>query len=205
MTGFGADDWSELIAELEIEVAGRSLGLEPTPAGRAAWEEFVVRLRACGQVLKKYNPDLATADIDDAIEDLVVKYQDPAILRLMARNVAYHNSFFVSSLRNRITDEQRRRGRASRREGDVARELYRSEDENVVDEATGDADRRARVESILTNLSANDRDLIEKRLFEGLSLVEIARIRGVPYGTLTSRWGRLMKHLQAHVPEEDGQ
>jgi RNA polymerase sigma-70 factor (ECF subfamily) len=91
-------------------------------------------------------------------------------------------------MRSRALDLQKS-ARVSRNAGDAGLEL-------LVDEREGASPDHARVRTLLANLGADQRKVLELAYFEGLSCTEIAARVSVPVGTVKSRIAAGLERLR---------
>jgi RNA polymerase sigma factor (sigma-70 family) len=107
-------------------------------------------------------------------------------------------SWLMGTVHHRAVDLVRRE-EAHRRRAEESVVDVREEQADHADEVAAEADRpeeRARVRSALSDLPAEQRDVIELMYFGGLSQSQIAERTGLPLGTVKSRALLAMRRLR---------
>jgi len=174
-----ADDWADLLAQLESEVRHRTA--ESGATGDGAWEDLRRRLRHMARLLA------AQDDADDVVQTVLLKLQSPDALRRM-RAARSPEGYAVVMVRNAAVDAIRRRATAAVIAEPVVVEWP--------DEALDRQEQQAAVAEVVDALGESDRLLLTLRFWEDLSIAEIARRLGMPYSTIAVRLFRLLRRLR---------
>lgn len=108
-------------------------------------------------------------------------------------------SWVMSVTRNRAIDEQRRRSRRLREEGDDAEAIATLRSTDRLDDpalVAALADERAAVRAAVRQLPPAQRQVIEMAYFAGLTQAEIAEATATPLGTVKTRVRLAMRKLR---------
>ena len=112
-------------------------------------------------------------------------------------------SWLMGTVHHRAVDAVRRE-QAQRRRADQAAGLGPGIVEDPVDDVLAAIDlprERRLVRTALGELPAEQRDVIQRMYFDGLSQSQIAERTGLPLGTVKSRTLLAMRRLRAHLAE----
>lgn len=112
-------------------------------------------------------------------------------------------SWLMGTVHHRAVDAVRRE-QAQRRRVDQASGLGRGIEEDPVDDVLAAIDlprERRLVRKALGELPDEQRDVIQRMYFDGLSQSQIAERTGLPLGTVKSRTLLAMRRLRAHLGE----
>lgn len=156
------------------------------------------------QMVAKYLPQLkAFLTYLKAPESIVDDIIQEAFLKAIKKISSYDESRSFSAWlmmisRNQFYDEIRKEKARSNRERLSApsrsyEHVFR--EDNVVAEAD--------VSELIGRMAITDQFLLELRVFQEMSFVEIAELTGEPEGTLRSRFCRLMKKLKQEFKPAD--
>jgi RNA polymerase sigma factor (sigma-70 family) len=170
-------DWHILLAGIETEGAGSETSWE---ALRGAVGQLAVA------VLAGY-PN-APVELDDLIQDVMVKLQDPRRLA-MARATRNPENYLAVLMRNHIRDALRRFAIELR-----AQDAFVS---TIMVEPTPGEERRMLSAEILDQLGPEDRKLLILRYWCGLTVPEIAERLGTSRSTISVRLHRVIARLRA--------
>ena len=195
--------WKELLGRLRRDVERRNDRMRidaPERADEDAWAQFLRRLAMYGANVRRWYPNISAVEMDDWVQDLAVRYTDLSSLDELAK-VRVHSSFLVQVLKHKMLDSMRRESRRLQQTFEVEERLYRRSEE--ADDPSEDlaADQlsleaESRIRKLIEDLSKSDQLLIRLRIVENHSLREISKRLRTPYGTIASRWFRLMRFLE---------
>ena len=131
---------------------------------------------------------------DDAAYDLLQSCMEK-FLKQKHRNIANPMAYMKQTIRNEFIDQTRRQ----RFQSDLKPELLESIDnEYAVQELSLESlhIQQEEVESLLGTMSPEERELLYLWAVEEYTIDEIAQIKQVPRGTLSSKLHRLKKRIQ---------
>lgn len=134
------------------------------------------------------------ADADDALQETFV-----ALARGRARLARVDNlaAYVFAAARHEAQRLQERRCRRARVEAVVGRRVEAAEPASD----PGDVEWAV---SALDRLRPDQREVVELKLFAGLTFREIADVTGTPQGTAATRYRAAMEHLRAELTREAG-
>lgn len=138
---------------------------------------------------------LAAHDVDDAVQE--------ALMRAWRRRASCRGEDRLPWMRQIARNEalrllDRRRTRSERELLDDDTYLSNVRDE-AAEEATEDLLRRLQVGAVIGRLSVDDRRLLALRYAKDLSQPEVARMLGIPEGTVKVRLHRLRGRLRKEL------
>lgn len=180
------DEWATLLEALEDDLLGRGGGA--APGDERAWRELRREVERAGRLYASRD------DLDDVVQNVLVKLQSPDALRRL-RAARAPAGYLVVMVRNASTDVIRRR---------VA-QLDAAAIETPVVAAEGAAaafdrlERAAALRDALARLSDGDRLLLRLRFWQGLTIADIAGRLALPYSTVAVRLFRAQRRLRADL------
>ncbi len=139
-------------------------------------------------------------DVEDIVQDIMIKVMKKARRLEKGRGVT---TWMYRVARNHCIDLSRRRGRHGR--------LIAFDPELVGDEsrdpvrATEHASDKDLVDTFLENQEESDRTILFLRYFEDLGYRDIARVVGMPEGTVRYRVHQAKERLRDHMERANGQ
>lgn len=154
------------------------------------WREL---LRRHGAALLLFARQWSTsrADAEDAVQGGFVRFWET---RGRARDeVAY----LYACVRSAAMDIGRGQRRRERRQQAVARD-----EESAFTIVAERVERQARIESALSQLPADQREVVVMKIWGGLTFAQIGEIQDVPMNTAASRYRLALQRLAADLAEE---
>jgi RNA polymerase sigma factor (sigma-70 family) len=185
------ENWVELVSRLEADLRARAAGVE---LGRdeAAWQLAADLLRAYGRVLLRTHPGLRQEELDDAVQDILVKLQSLSTLRRL-KAAGSPAGYVAVMLRNAGTDLLRKRQRSA--EVGLSEHLTSLDtSEDVVPQ-----EQSERLGLALRSLSPEEQNLLRLRFWRGLSIAEIADISDATYSATAVRLFRILHKLRQRL------
>lgn len=182
------ENWVALVSRLEADLQARAAGVE---LGRdeAAWQLAADLLHVYGRVLLRTHPGLRQEEVDDAVQDILVKLQSLRILQRL-KAAGSPAGYVAVMLRNAGTDLLRKRQRSA--------EVGLSEHLTSLD--TGEVgiaqEQSERLGLALRSLSPEEQNLLRLRFWRGLSIAEIAGISDATYSATAVRLFRILRKLR---------
>lgn len=179
-------EWQELLKLLSRSDAAAGSNQTMTDA---AWSEVRTRLRAYARKIARLAPD----DIDDVVQAVLLKLQDPAFITRL-RNTRAPAAYIVVSLRHAATDIARVRARERVKMARYGLSLLTPQ--------LGPSGRETRLTELgaaLARLSEDERALLRLRFWRDLSIAQIAEQQGVTYSTMAVRLFRLLRKLRSEI------
>ena len=181
--------WAALLPRLEADLQARSTaGI----SGRDddAWESVAFLLRAYGRVLVRMHPGLQPTEVDDLVQDALLKLQS---LRTIDRIKAAGSpaGYVAVMLRNAATDVLRQRQRNLELAVADEFEMPLSPSEELV--AQRDTEK---LRGALTTLTAGERNLLRMRFWRNLTIGQIAEASGTTYSATAVRLFRILHRLR---------
>jgi RNA polymerase sigma-70 factor, ECF subfamily len=176
------ENWRELLALLDSNRQGG----EP-------WNEASRRLRRYALRLLRHWPALDRHDAEDITQSVLLKLQDPQIRAGVARRGS-PLAYLIVMVRNAAIDLARSREQDRR----TTESLSIRPDSLRLERAGADLDQHA-VRELLAELTPEERQLLQMRFWQGLSIGEIAAFLEVNYSTAAVRLFRLLKRLRERL------
>jgi len=134
------------------------------------------------------------SEAQDAVHDaFVTAWQKWGTLRDPAKFEAWFTRIVVNTCRNRLKQTARR----------ASKDIARTETLATPDAAQGVSDR-VQVEQALSRLKPDDQILIALRYDQDLKLADIARLLGIPTGTVKWRLSTAHKRLRSVMEKPEG-
>lgn len=166
------------------------LALTPQQADdlRRLWREHAAPLQA---MLRRWCGN--DADAADALQELFLRLARTPRLALSA---ADSRAFLVVTARRIAIDASRRRQAGQRREDQLAASGTLTE---LGADARSDADLRAAIARAVRALAPEQRGVFEARIFQGLTLAEIAESQGISINTAASRFRYALDKIRAEL------
>ena len=183
------EGWAVLISRLEADLRARAAG-DASRRDDAAWETAARFLREYGQSLSRTFPDLQKHEVDDLVQDVLLKLQS---LRTLKRLKAAGSpaGYIAVMLRNAATDFLRQRQQRIEQALD---------DELPAPETTEeDATVSERLRKALLSLSPEERNLLRMRFWRGLSIAQIAEASNAMYSATAVRLFRILHKLRVRL------
>ncbi|HVH89458.1 MAG TPA: sigma-70 family RNA polymerase sigma factor [Terriglobales bacterium] len=150
-------------------------------------------LRAYGRVLIRIYPELQATEIDDLVQDALLKLQSLHIIDRIKAAVS-PAGYIAIMLRNAATDLLRQRRRSF--ELSIAEEF---EAPSGVDEDVATHYNAAKLRRALVRLTAEERNLLRMRFWRNLSIAQIAEILGTSYSAAAVRLFRILHRLREEL------
>lgn len=156
---------------------------------RKSWQYIIDDVDELSVQVLAEHPHLYHVSAEDLRQSILLKLQDPAIRLKIFQSTTPHG-YLAAMMRNLAIDLLRR----SRVERKVFREFLwerlRRRKSSVPDEKV------QKLEEQLAKLSGDDRDLVEMRYGQNLSIQEIADALGLSYSATAARLCRLKSKLR---------
>ncbi len=187
--------WDTLIPRLEADLLARERSAG-TVLDDVAWELARALLRTRGRVLLVTHSGLAPEDVDDIVQDVLIKLQSLERLRRL-RLAGSVDGYLVVMMRNAATDLVRRRQREQAYVRSWRPELGAAEIPDIFESAA--LDRGTKLREALQSLTADERNLLRMRFWRGMSIGEIADEIHVSYSAAAVRLFRTLHRLRTHM------
>ena len=180
------ESWAGLVNRLEADLQARADG-DPSRRDDDAWETAARLLRAYGQVLNRTHPDLHKDEVEDLVQDLLLKLQSPRTLQRL-KAAGSPAGYVAVMLRNAATDLLRQRQRRI--------ELALSEELPAPETSEAQTGVSERLRKALLSLSPEERNLLRMRFWRGLSIAQIAEASNSMYSATAVRLFRILHKLR---------
>lgn len=188
------EDWAALVPRLEADLRARESG-DQSARDDAAWTFATFLLRAYGRVLAHTHSGIGPAEIDDLVQETLLKLQ--SIQTLQRVKIAGSAAGYVAvMLRNAATDLVRRRQRGQDFEIALSEELVW---QNVAEPVPLFPERAAHLPEALRWLSPEERNLLRMRFWRGLTIAEIAAVSNTTYSATAVRLFRILRKLRERM------
>jgi RNA polymerase sigma-70 factor (ECF subfamily) len=184
----------------QIEERNRFAGLVEQVAASQDRSAFAALFAHYGPRVKGYlvRLGLAQAQAEDVAQEVMVTVWRKA--GLFDRRQASVSTWIFRIARNRRIDAFRRDQRAVLDADDPS---LQPQAEAAPDAGLDVLEREDQIRLALADLPAEQRDLIRRAFYEGLSHREIAEVTGVPLGTVKSRLRLAFNKLRLSLDEND--
>ncbi|HEY3130682.1 MAG TPA: sigma-70 family RNA polymerase sigma factor [Acidobacteriota bacterium] len=191
-------DWAAIIPRLEADLRLREQSAGQVVSDEAAWQLTEHTLRAHGQVLLRTYPVFREEDVEDIVQELLIKLQSLETMRRV-RAAGSPAGYIAVTMRNAAFDLLRRRQRESEVFRSFAEEaLLRSRREAVNPEA----DRSSALRQSLRRLGHAERDLLKMRFWRNMSIRGIADELGISYSAAAVRLFRVLRRMRETMGSE---
>jgi RNA polymerase sigma factor (sigma-70 family) len=188
-------NWSDLVERLESDLLSRH-GSGTGVRDEAAWEQAEHLLRAQGGILLATHPALHRDEMDDVIQETLLKLQSLATMRRL-RLAGSPAGYVTVMLRNAVVDRLRKRfkeqGRIEEFLDDLALQPH------VFGEETEEDEKAVRLRKALRNLNSADRHLLQMRFWRNMEIGQIANGMGISYSAAAVRLFRILHRLRDEV------
>lgn len=166
-------------------------------AGRLARgdrEAFAALYDACADRVHRYLVVRlgSRADADDVLQETFVRL---ARTRTSLANVDDPTAYVFATARNESIRFTERLGRRSRPRTELAFEEAESDEIQKRESAEW-------VAAALAGLSPPLREVVELKIYAGLTFREIAEVTGIPQGTAATRYRSALEHLRGRMAKE---
>jgi len=181
-------------------------GLARNASNQQLWGELydllAPRLRLFAYSLIRQCPDLDLSQGDDIVHDVLLAFvRNFPRLRGELASFAHVHNYLMKACRNRVRNLTRHS--AVRQTAEEMLSLRFSEAwPDRLRRALAKAENRRFVDQILGRLESACADLVRAYLFEDKALAEYAADRGIPLGTIYSRWQRCVQSMRKIIGEE---
>ncbi len=190
--------WREILTGLAASCAESGPSLAGISRGDADWQAVGALVRSVAGILSRQRPSSVDDDVDDAVQTVLLKLQDPGLLRRL-KSLNAPQGYLIVMVRHTLADLARRRQReVPADQVDLPRIL--TEEWSGPGE-TG-PDLEVPLAHALRQLAPEERELISLRFWSGLSIAEIARRRHEPYSRVAVRLFRLLRRLRARIESD---
>ncbi|MDQ3282208.1 MAG: sigma-70 family RNA polymerase sigma factor [Acidobacteriota bacterium] len=172
-------------------------GIATDQATSELWAEATRRVRLIAR--KGFRRTLAISDLEDVEQAVIMKLLDVHVL-LTAAGSSSPGVYIARMIRNAALDHMRRRAHDFTSNAE-------SLTENI-SESTHDFDNahtRSRFDQLATSLEAlspSDRELLNQKFWNDLSIEEISAHMALPYSTVAKRLFRAVSRLRARMELE---
>jgi len=189
------ENWAALVPRLEADLRARAAA-DPSGIDDDAWGAAALLLRAYGRVLHRTQQGLRTEEVDDLVQDALVKLQS---LRTLQRLKAAGSpaGYVAVMLRNAAMDLLRKRQRGV--EVTLSDELaapHTQEAELMAPE------RSEQLRRALLSLSPEERNVLRMRFWRGLSIALIAEASDATYSATAVRLFRILRKLRERLDRD---
>lgn len=185
-------DWpallERLLTDIRMRTAGRTAGADPE-----AWVELYRLLRLFGlTVIRRKYPGLTTGDLEDLVQELVLKLHDERRL-MKLQTKAYPDRYIMTSFRNAAIDLMRKAKRDQKQRDEMA-DISPTHDDPRERYARAAIIGRLREE--MEHLSKEEKKLLYMVFWRKWSFKRIAKELRVNYSTVATRLFRLLRKLK---------
>lgn len=187
--------WEELIPRLEKDLRAARGSLGHIQRDDEAWDTVAQWLRERAKVfLLKYPNFLYQEDIEDIVQNVLVKLQSPYTMRRLraARSV---EGYIIVILRNTVIDLVRRR----QRERTGLSELDRHLSARLTPSNDQLAARTVALAEALKSLTEDEQTLLTMRFWRNLSIREIAAKTNKSYSAVAVNLFRIIQRLRERM------
>lgn len=189
-------NWKELLARLESDLQSQN---EPTNArtrDETAWKELEMVIRGYAEKLGQAQyPHVSTDDVRDMVQGILLKLQSPENFRklLLAHST---KGYLIVMIRHAIVDIQRQKQREIK-----SLRLFSQETELHTGQELQElaVDQVARLEEELARLPQEERELLQMRFWERLTIEQMAKRQGISYSATAVRLFRLLHRLRERL------
>jgi RNA polymerase sigma-70 factor, ECF subfamily len=184
------ETWVSLLFRLENDLGARRTG-DPSGLDDNAWLAAYAAIRRFAVVMSS-RAHLSPEEIDEIIQEALIKLQKPATLRRL-RLAGSPAGYLAVLIRHQIIDKVRRRKRMSFVELPLREDLLplQGDPRNAFEE-----EKIARLREALTSLRPEDRVLLRLRFWQGFSIQQIAEKNNLSYSATAVRLFRILKNLR---------
>jgi RNA polymerase sigma factor (sigma-70 family) len=182
--------WPSLLSRLEDDLRARRAG-NPSGLDDNAWLAAYSAIRRFAVIMSS-RAHLSPEEIDEIIQDALIKLQKPATLRRL-RMAGSPAGYLAVLIRHLIIDKARRRKRVSFVELPLREDLLplQSDPRGALEE-----EKMARLREALTSLRPEDIVLLRLRFWLGFSIQQIAEKNDLSYSATAVRLFRILKNLR---------
>lgn len=186
-------NWEALVPRLEADLQARELPQLTSLLDDDAWETAVQLLRSCARVLMFSHSGLRQEDVDDIVQNVLVKLQSTVTMRRL-RAAGSAEGYIVVMLRNAANDLVRR----SQREKALLSTLG---DKSAIEPALEpdyvlQTEEASVLAKALESLTEADRALLKMRFWRNMSIADIATENGMSYSATAVRLFRILHRLR---------
>lgn len=160
---------------------------------KTIWKEYFPRMTVFTRTM------LDTEDSADAVQEIMMK----VLANLSSYNPLYSfNTWIYSIARHHCIDMIRSSSRKKKRQIDLVRDIVSQTAEDPADGVLA-GELIETVRQFLSQRNGSDRQIAYLRFYEDLRLREIARITGMPTGTVKYRIHRIRGEMKKYLEERD--
>jgi len=185
-------DWASLLTAMAEDL--RQARDSPHDRDEPLWQEIRRRLLAHALYLER-GSTAARADVDDVVQNVLVKLQRPEVLNELLRKRA-PGGYIAIMVRNALIDVIRHHQR-DQSSLDRYRHDYSSSSEEDAEE--DDEQRLSQLRRIVSRLPLDDQALLRERFWKNMSIKAMAESAGVKYSTVAVRLFRLLRRLHREL------
>jgi RNA polymerase sigma factor (sigma-70 family) len=189
------EKWSELVPRLETDLRARNRDSTLLAPEANAWITAERMLRTHGQVLLRTHHSLSVEDVEDIVQDTLLKLQSRHVMRRL--KLAGSAAGYISvMMRNAAIDLLRSRWRSVEYPGDGL------ESQPFLKSGKHSGEQLELASSLwpaLQRLTPGERELLELRFWHDMTIAEIANHLGIAYSASAVRVFRALRRLREHL------
>jgi RNA polymerase sigma factor (sigma-70 family) len=185
-------DWKDLVPRLEADLLARDQASVENNRDEEAWRSAERLLRVYGQIFLRTGSILRPEDVEDIVQDIVLKLQSRQIMRRL-RVAGSPAGYVAVMMKNAAIDLVRRR----QRELALVQPIEEETRSAIADESDArDLDQASRLKESLRLLRPEDRDLLRMRFWKNMSIAEMSETLGISYSATAVRLFRTLKRVR---------